>query len=111
MAKQLSIEYAEKKYILEYTRASVRAAENRGLDLSQITAKPGTNVPILISAAFQANHKWLTQDQIDDIVDSIPDREGFIGKLLEMYAEVINELFGVQEGSDKGKKGKWEANF
>lgn len=110
-SKKITIEHNEKKYVLEYTKDTVRLIERRGFVIDDVTNAPMTNIPLLVAGAFLANHKYLSQAVIDDIYDSIPEQSDFISKLIEMYNEPIMEMMGINEGADKGKKSKWEATF
>ena len=109
--KKITIEHKDKKYILEFTKDTVRATERRGFEINKALDFPATNIPILIHGAFLANHKWVTGEMVEEIYDDIPDQSDFINKLIEMYNEPIVELMGIGEGADKGKKSKREASF
>lgn len=110
-SKSITIEHNEKKYKLEFTKDTVRSTERRGFEINKVLDFPAVNIPLLVHGAFLANHKWLSQDMVDEIYESIPEQSEFINKLIEMYNEPLMEMMGLGEGADKGKKSKWEATF
>lgn len=109
--KSINITYKEKKYKLEFTKDTVRMTERRGFNINEVFDYPQTNVPLLLWGVFQANHRWIQMDLIEEIFEDVPDKPDFLGKLLEMYNEPISQLLGTNEDANKGKNAKWEATF
>ena len=52
-------------YVLEYSRESVRFAEQRGFKITELTDFPQTNIPALFFYAFRKNHRSLPRDKTD----------------------------------------------
>ncbi|MDR0821699.1 MAG: DUF5055 domain-containing protein [Oscillospiraceae bacterium] len=101
MAKQLSFNFEDKEYTLEFTRRTVTEMEKKGFVASDITDKPMTTLPALFAGAFLAHHRFVKEDVINDIYSKLTKKEDLIGKLAEMYNEPIMAL--VQEPEeDKG---------
>ena len=46
---------------------------------------------------------------IDEIYDNLPDKEGLMQKLMEMYTDQVESLFDEPEKSEKNAV--WGANF
>lgn len=112
MGKQLTIKDAnsDKTYTLEYNRRSIQQMEARGLNVSEIDAKPATMIPLLIQGAFLMHHKGFTPERVDKIYEAIPDKEGFIECLAEMYAEPLEALIEDPKGA-KSKNASWTKSW
>ena len=110
MAKQIKLTYDGQDYTLEYTRKSVEKMEQAGFVVSEVKDKPVSTLPVLFAGAFLAHHRWVKQDIIDEIYETIPNKESFMSKLVEMYAEPIEALFDEPKG-DAEKNATWEVNF
>lgn len=111
MSKKLVIEHNGKEYKLEFTKDSVRLAENRGLKIKELLDYPSIQIPLLVQGAFIAHNKWMRSNEIMEIYEDLPDKHEFIEKLAEMYNEPVEELLGLGEDANEGKKGTWEATF
>jgi hypothetical protein len=102
----LTLEDVGEEYTLEFDRDSVRFAEARGFDPSDIGKYPMTKVYELFFYAFRMHHKGVARDKTDKIIDNyfggvagLP--EGLLERLGELYAQPFTSL------EDKeGKKGK-----
>jgi len=110
MAKQLKLTYDGQDYTLEFTRKSIEKMEQAGFIIGDATTKPMTVLPTLFAGSFMANHRWVKQETIDKIYEGIPNKEDFMTKLIEMYAEPIEALFDEPKGEAE-KNAQWEANF
>lgn len=108
-AKTINLEVNGTRYTLEYTRRTVDNMARQGFKLSGISETPTLSIPLLVHGAFLAHHRTLPNSTIDAIYAAIPDKEGFLGKLTEMYAEPVETLFAEPE-NDEGNA-KWEANW
>ena len=111
MGKQLTFEYNNKEYTLEYTRESVKQMEREGFVANDIMNKPMNTLPKLFAGAFKAHHKFDTkQKQIDEIFELFTNKQALVEKLAEMYAEPMEALMD-DETVDSGNAIAWEANF
>lgn len=108
MAKQITINYNDKEYILEFTRKSIESMERNGFIASEITDKPVSSLPKLFAGAFKAHHPYVQTAVVNEIFDNIEDKEGLINKLAEMYAEPVENL--MQSGTGKNAIA-WTASF
>ncbi len=108
MAKQIIFTYEDKDYTLEFTRRTVKQMEDEGFVAQDIDSKPMTLLPALFAGAFKAHHKFVKRETIDRIFDAMPDKEGLVNKLAEMYSDPIRSLL---EEPDEGKKVEWAANW
>lgn len=108
MAKQITFEYENRNYTLEFTRNSVRTMENNGFKISEIKDKPITLLPEFFAGAFIAHHKYVKRNLIDKMFDDMSDKDGLIATLSDMYNETLISLMG---GEDEEKAGNisWKA--
>lgn len=92
------------KYTLEFTRDSVRFAEARGFDLSDLEKYPMTKIPELFFYAFRANHKYVSREKSDRILfeDMKGMPEGMVERLGMLYAAPFNAL--MPDESEGGRK-------
>ena len=109
MAKTMTITYNGEAYTLEFTRRSVERMEQSGFNVAEIRTKPVSTLPTLFAGAFIAHHRGLKPQIIDEIFESLPDKELLLQKLSEMYAEPIESLFSEPE-SDAGNA-SWEVSW
>lgn len=102
MSKQITFSYGGKDYKLEFTRRTVQEMEREGFEVDNIQSKPMTALPALFAGAFKANHRFMKRDLVDEIYLAMPDKEGLIQKLAEMYNEPLQSLLSEpDEGSEK----------
>ena len=67
-------------YELDFSRDSVRFAEQREFVLEEVAKLPATKVPELFFYAFRMNHKKITRSQTDALLESMG---GLSPKVLE----------------------------
>ena len=97
MSKQISFEYEQKDYVLEYTLRTAGQANDDGFVLDQLGDKPALMIPKLVYWSFVRHQKGITRKQTDEIYSWIKDKSGFITALAEMYAEAVNALIDADE--------------
>lgn len=105
MSKTMTITYNGVKYVLEFTKETVRRMERMGFDIEKASSTPLTSIETLFTGAFLANEQKAIKEGIPEkILDGgIPD--GILDKLIEMYRDPANGLFN-NEGNLE-----WETNF
>lgn len=109
MAKQITVPFNGSTYTLEYTRKSVEAMERQGFDIGKLFEMPAVMIPMLVRGAFRANHPSIKAKVSDDVFAAIPNKQEFLGKLIEMYNEPIEAMLSDPEG-DAGNV-NWEASW
>lgn len=97
MAKTMTIEHNDAKYVLEYTRKSVEMMERQGFEIEELQRKPTTYLPALFAGAFLAHHRYVKRAVIDEIYAQLPNKGDMLGKLVEMYSEPIVALMDDPE--------------
>ena len=88
----IKITYEKNNYELEYNRNAVRIMEGQGFNIDALTEQPVTMIPMLFYGAFSKNHTGIKRNLVDKIYDSLPNKQGLIGALVEMYAETVSSL-------------------
>lgn len=109
MAKELNFSYKGKDYTLGFTRNTVRQLEATGFVARDIEAKPALILPDLFAGAFLAHHKYVKRDVIDEIYRHLPDKDGLVKCLAEMYSEPIEAL--MSEPEDGEENVNWVKNW
>ena len=113
MAKTITFTYKKTAYTLEFTRETVSLLEQSGLSLADVQGimdKPITSMKMLFTGAFLAHHRKAASitTLIDEIWETIPDKEGLIENLVEMYVEPVESMMSDPE-DEKGKT-TWTVN-
>lgn len=101
MSRQITFEFENKEYTLEYTLRTAGQANADGFILDELGDKPALMIPKLVYWAFVRRQKGITRQQTEKIFDWIRDKNGFITALAEMYADACNALVDADE-EDKG---------
>ena len=93
-------------YTLTFTAETVKALEDRGFSLENVTDKPMTMIPMLFEGAFLAKEgNKVTPDKALEIYKLQKDKTGLLQKLIVLYNDPIDEVI-VKEGN-----AEWECNF
>ena len=93
----ITLTYNDKKYLLTFTRETMKTLQTSGFDLNDLRSKPNVMIPLLFRGAFLANHRDLKTKIIDDIFDNLTGRTDLIGELVGMYQECVDSLFDEPE--------------
>lgn len=98
-----------KEYILEYDRTTVRVLENQGFSIDKVTEKPMIMIPLLFKCAFLKNHKYVRQQEIDEIFDGIKNKNEILDPLITMVNECYESLLGEENSEDNAEGNvSWE---
>ena len=82
-------------YVLEFSRESVRFAEQRGFKISELLDFPQTNIPNLFFYAFRKNHKNVARDELGGLSSAE------ITRLVELYNQPNESLILAEESGRK----------
>lgn len=92
----------DRDYVLEFDRESVRFAEARGFDISDVGKYPMTKIPELFFYSFRKNHKNVSREKTDRILfeymGGMPD--GMAERLGALYAAPF-EALSAKDGEEK----------
>lgn len=89
-------------YVLEFSRESVKFAEQRGFKISELTEYPNTNIPALWFYAFRKNHKNIARDKTDKLLEDLGGLSGKeIERLIMLYNQPTETLILADESERK----------
>ena len=88
-----------KEFILEYDRDSIGFLEKIGFSLDEYAKRPATMMPLLFRGAFYKNHKFVRQNEIENIYNNIKNKTELMNKLLSMLSESYEDLVENKEGN------------
>lgn len=93
------------QYVLEFNRESVRFAESRGFDISDIEKHPMTRIPEFFYYAFRMHHRNVSREKTDKILfeDLGGMSEQMLMRLGELYSVPLESLVA---GEDEPKNSK-----
>ena len=98
----IRVEVEGESFTLEFSRETVRFAENRGFNIEQISDFPQTNIPALWFYAFRKNHKNISREKTDKILERMGGlTEQQIVRLVELYQEPNRALIADNEEQQK----------
>ena len=87
------------QYQLEFNRESIRFAEARGFDISDVGKYPMTKLPELFYYAFRMHHKSVSREKTDRILfeylGGMPD--GMAERLGALYSAPFEALTSKEE--------------
>lgn len=107
MNTKINLTFQGEKYILEYNRMAVKMLESNGFELEAFTKKPMSNIEMAFAGAFIKNHRKISQNTIDEIYKSCPDKDGLLQTLMVMINECYDSLMSDPDDSDEGNV-TWE---
>lgn len=82
----------DKEYTLEFNRDSIRFAESKGFDISEIEKKPMSKIPELFFYAFRMHHKNVSREKTDAMLNEIGWSDAMLARLADLYAEPFTAL-------------------
>lgn len=93
-------------YELDFSRDSVKFAEERGFMLENVVNFPVTNLPLLFFYAFRKNHKNVPKNRVDSIYDRLGGLStSFIERLMLLYDQAQQSNNVLDSDEDMGKNG------
>ena len=112
-SKQITINYENKEYTLEYNRAVVILMERQGFNINELDSKAVLNTSLLVRYAFFLHHRKLAEDEIFEIYDSITNRDGFVEKLIDMCSDTYVSMLNDPEdnGGETEGNATWGASW
>ena len=97
----ITFEHKGTNYTLEYTRDAIKQLERGGFNLDNAASQPITSLLVLFKGAFIAHHPRTSQAVIDEIWDSLGDKDGLFEALANLYNEPIEAMMKEPEDSKK----------
>lgn len=108
MSKQLTFEYKNKKYTLEFNREAIRRMEHNGFVIGKLGDMPMTLMPQLFAGAFYMHHPTVDSKTIEEIYNDLPDKTDLFAALGELYSEPMESLMTEPTST---KKITWAKNW
>ena len=106
MNTKINLTYKGVDYVLEYDRSIVKLLEANGFEITTALEKPMTNIELMFTAAFQKNHRKVSQATIDEIYKTCPDKGALTNHLIKMIQETYDAL--MDEPEENEGNAKWE---
>lgn len=89
-------------YELDFSRETVKTAEQRGFKISELTDFPNINIPTLFYLAFRKNHKDVSKDKADKLLDAMGGlTSAELSRLVELYNQPSEALIIQGDGGRK----------
>lgn len=98
--------YNDKEYTLEFTRESIRQLERSGFNIAEVETKPMLTIPKLFAGAFLAHHRFIKQETVDEIFETMTNKGALLERLIALYQLPFEYL--VSDGKDEKNAIKWE---
>lgn len=95
----------DKVYELDFSRDSVRFAEQRGFELESVTKFPVSKVPELFYFSFRKNHKNLAKEKTDALLDKMGGLSApLLGRLMQLYQQAqLTHIIATDEDAAKNE--------
>lgn len=94
------------EYELDFTRESVKFAEERNFEIENVLRFPVTNLPFLFFLSFRAHHKSVSKQKADALFDRLGGLSpAFIERLIFLYGQAQQSNNIVDNDEDMGKNG------
>lgn len=112
MNKNISLEFENKTYTLEYTLDSIVVMEQTGFVADDLFKYPATMIPLLFYGAFREHHRGIKRKDVDRIYKAIPNRADLVAALVEMYRDTVTTAFIANKDEDAANEGNvtWTVN-
>ncbi len=112
MGKHITITdpVTKKEYTLEYSRRTAQLMEAQGFVADDADRMPLTMIPLLMQGAFLMHHRNLPMATVDEILSRVPDKEGLLEALIELYGDTYTTLTAEPEG-DASKNCAWTKSW
>lgn len=94
-------EHKGTQYTLEYSRDAIKQMERNGFSLDNASSQPITSLLILFKGAFIAHHPRTSQATIDEIWESLGNKDGLFEALANLYNEPIEAMMKEPDDSKK----------
>lgn len=93
------------EYTLEFSRESVKFAEQRKFNLSELTNFPATNIPALWFYAFRKNHRDVAREKTDRLLENLGGLTAAeLERLVILYNQPVASLVITDPSERKNSK-------
>lgn len=92
-------------FVLEFSRESVRFAEQRGFKITELTDFPQTNIPAFFFYAFRMHHKNVARAKTDAMLEELGGlTTAMLERLVQLYNVPNESLIATEEGGAKNAR-------
>ncbi len=93
-------------YELDFSRDSIRFAENRGFEMDSLLKFPNTKIPEFFYYAFRKNHKRIARSQTDEILENLGGLTSqMIERLIQLYNQAaLTHVLALDEDTEKNER-------
>ena len=95
-----------REFVLEFSRRTVKMAEENGISLDNIENKMMSTIPDIFHYAFKMHQPWISKEETDRILfeefKGLTDDE--LKRIVELYVEPYNTLINVTDGDEKNSR-------
>ena len=92
-------------FVLEFSRDSVRFADQRGFKITEMTDFPQTNIPAFFFYAFRKNHKNVARSKTDAMLEEMGGLTATeLERLVQLYNQPNESLIITDEGGRKNSR-------
>lgn len=96
-----------KKYELDFSRESVRFVEHQGYKVEETFEFPNINIPKLFYYAFRKNHKNVSLEQAEKLLDKMGGlTEKVAIRLVDLYRQATVSNNVIQDEEDLAKNSR-----
>lgn len=109
--KPITVKYEDgREYTLEFSRATVYFAEQRGFDINSVGTKLMTGLTDLFWYSFRMHHPKVTKQESDRILfeDLKGLSEDAIDRLIALYNAPFETLVSDEDDDEKNAKAKMD---
>lgn len=97
----------DKVYELDFSRESVRFVENQGFKIEETFDYPNVNVPKLFYYAFRKNHRNVSMEQAEKLLDKMGGlTEKIAVRLVNLYRQATMANNIIQDEEDLAKNSR-----
>lgn len=92
-------------FVLEFSRESVRFAEQRGFKITELTDFPQTNIPAFFFYAFRMHHKNVARAKTDAMLEELGGlTTAMLERLVQLYNVPNESLIATEEAGAKNAR-------
>ena len=106
---QINFSENGKHYCLEFDRESILRMEGAGFKPGESGLAPALELNYLWAGAFYKNHRNVSSNLIEKLLESRTNKRKLLDKLRDMVSETYNSMFDDDSG-DEGNA-NWEATL
>lgn len=99
---RITINETGEVYVLEFTRATVKFADQRGFDINDVERFPTSKIPELFWYALRAHHPYISSEKAESILfnEVKTITKPMLKRLCELYLSPVSSLMVEEEDAN-----------